>query len=769
MLRVRNCALLCGAAVAALSWADVGAAQQSPQTGAAAQNDQIETVVVTASRRSEAVQNVAGEVSALTSADLEQMHAKNFMDFASFVPGLSYASGGPTENIVAIRGVTTGNTQLGSAIGLYLDDVPLGASTQFGLGFQSFNINAFDLNRVEVLNGPQGTLYGANALGGAIRYITEKPDLDAFQAKGEAEVSDTAHGSVNDGLRAMINIPLLDGKAALRVDGTDEYDSGFTASPGLGQTNVGAARTLGGRVAFLWQINPDLDVKLSAFTQKIVANGADAAFFDPYSQRAVGGDYSQYFRFGQPAENALDLYSAVINYDFHWAKLTSVTGYQYNFGSYTSDVSTFYDGLFNFYDILAGGPYYDATHPYPLVVDDTTRKFTQEVRLASPDNTTFEWVVGGYLDREITHEGVLLEDGATSNGTIPTGYVGEGALPFFGFLPSTYSEMAVFADGTYYITDKLDLTLGMRYSSQHQEYQSYISYVLEQDPYAIAHYQAGSNQSVETYLINPRYHLTDDTMVYARVSSGFRPGGPNFVIPGDKLPPTFQPDKLWNYELGEKSQLLDQRATFDFDIYDIEWASIQATQNVSGINQLVNAGNARIQGAESTFAYRVTPALTVNGTAAYTDAQLTTTSGPLGVGYKGAQLPLAPRYNFAVAATYAFDFGGGYSGSVNASDVWVGSRTSGYLDGTLPQYKLPSYNTVNLNLALFLPRNMEIDAYLKNIFDSEGQVSGSTLANSLKSLATFIPSYGAYADAPVPVNITQPRTVGLVLKVALDQ
>ena len=195
--------------------------------------------IVAASRRSENLQNVAGQVSALGAKQLELLHANSFADFANFVPGLSYASGGPTNNLIAIRGVTTGGTQLGSGVGLYLDDVPLGASTQFGLGSQAFNINTFDLDRVEVLNGPQGTLYGANALGGALRYITEKPQLNVFDAAAEVEGSTTAHGGDNDALRGMVNAPLLDGKAAFRIDGLQEYDSGYTQDPTHGRKNLG--------------------------------------------------------------------------------------------------------------------------------------------------------------------------------------------------------------------------------------------------------------------------------------------------------------------------------------------------------------------------------------------------------------------------------------------------------------------------------------------------------------------------------------------------
>jgi outer membrane receptor protein involved in Fe transport len=267
--------------------------------------------------------------------------------------------------------------------------------------------------------------------------------------------------------------------------------------------------------------------------------------------------------------------------------------------------------------------------------------------------------------------------------------------------------------------------------------------------------------------------VTDDTMIYAKVSSGYRPGGPNFALPASTLPATFQPDNLWNYELGEKSTLFDGKATFDFDIYDIEWNAMQATENVDGINQLVNAGDARVEGAEMSFGYRLLSDLTLGGSAAFTDAFLTTPSPVLGVKEAGARLPLSARYNFALTGTYAYEIGDGVSGAVTVSDAYVGDRDAGYNVTAMaaaagvgdPLYKLPAYNSVNLGLAFFLPHNMELDAYLKNAFDVQGQVSAGTGSDQYLN-----PEYKhlGIPYAPVPVYLSQPRTVGLVLKWSLN-
>lgn len=776
MLISRKCALLACAALTAGAFAGGARAQQatggSPpaQTPAAqnaaqnaaqsgAQNNQVQEVIVTATRRSERVQNVAGEVTALSGRDLSQMNAHTFNDFATSVPGLSFQSNSPTNNLIAIRGVASSTAELGSGVGIYLDDVPLGASTQFGLGSQSFNFSLFDMDRVEVLNGPQGTLYGANALGGALKYVTDKPEFGVYDAQAEVEGSSTAHGGDNGGLRAMVNIPLFGDNAALRIDGLQSYDSGYTQDPDHDRKDVGSAWTNGGRVSFDAHVTPDLEVRLTALTQNIAADGQNVAFINPTTHAPMQGAYDQSYDLSQPEDNSVTLYSGTINWDLHWGKLTSVTAYQRIHGSYQSDVSPFYDAVVPIYASIFDPAEIPATAtaPYDLAVDTNTNKFSQELRLASPDNKHLEWVVGAYYTREVTDERVNLLDAASPSGDLPAPF---SSYPFAGYLPSTYTEIAGFGDVTWYINSRFDVTLGVRYSQQYQDYSSEIGYIGFGPPYGkIYDYSSTSDQGVATYLFNPRFHLTQDVMLYARVSSGYRPGGPNFVLPGaSSLPPTFQPDKLWNYELGEKSTFLNHKATFNFDVYDIEWTGIQTTDNVNGINQLVNAGNARIQGMETSFSYRVAPRLTLSGSAAYTDAQLTTEAPVLDVLYTDARLPVSPKYNFALNAAYRFELGPDHPGTFNVSDVWVGDRTSGYAgSATNILFKLPAYNTVNLNASLRLTQNVELAAYVKNVFDVQGELSADTLNN------TVIPTSG------VPVALSLPRTVGLVLKFGLGR
>ena len=217
---------VCATEVGAQTSAQTSGASSAAQSAATSSDTELTTIIVTATRRFESIQNVASQVTALTAGTLAQINARDLNDFAGFVPGLSFSSTGPSTNLLVLRGITTGS-QLSSATGVYLDDIPLGASTSNGVGYQSLNINTFDLNRVEVLNGPQGTLYGATSLGGTIKYIAKTPDLKSFGLDVGVQVSSTQHGHIDHAYTGMLNMPFAD-IAAIRVDG---YQVSTPATP----------------------------------------------------------------------------------------------------------------------------------------------------------------------------------------------------------------------------------------------------------------------------------------------------------------------------------------------------------------------------------------------------------------------------------------------------------------------------------------------------------------------------------------------------------
>jgi iron complex outermembrane receptor protein len=729
-------ALLCSASISHAQTAPTAPAVADPTT-------QLDEVIVTATRRSERLQDVPGSVSAVSGELLDALKVKTLADFAAFTPGVSFESSSPGSNRIAIRGITTGGNQLNSAIGLYLDDVPLGSSTPFGGGARSTNITVFDLERIEVLNGPQGTLYGANALGGTLRYLTQAPNLSQTSGKIEVEGSQTRHGGDNGAARAMLNVPLLEDRLAVRASVVYQKDDGYVDDPDHGRENLGHSEVTQGRVALRYQASDLLSFQLNGFTQHQESDGYLVAFRDITTHRPVQGDYDQSYPSIQPSEIDLDLVSGVINYDLDWAKFTSITAWQDNKNKTVSDLGVAYSA------ILSGifGP--AGVAPYILTTDAETKRTTQEFRLTSRDSTTFEWLVGAFYSKEETVNVVQVLNNAD-----PAGKLLGITLGRFD-LPSEAEEYAIFVNGTYHFTPQLDASVGVRQSWNSQVFSS-TGIGLLVNPAAPATpivSSSPSDEEIRTYLFNLRYRPSRATTIYGRIASGYRPGGPNLVFGGAGTGnSSFQPDTLWNYEVGLKQTFSEGRGNFNVSAYHIDWSDIQLTVNVGGINQLTNGGDATVDGVESTASYQLLPNLNVMASATWTDAKLDGPSPRLGIAYDGARLPYTPEFSFATAATWDFQATETIAGALNVAYRHIGDRTAGYASSlTSPLYALDAYDIVDLTLTLTSDSGWELSPFVRNVFDEQGEISASTGTN------------GLFPTAPVPVNLAQPRTFGITL------
>lgn len=745
-MKILHSAACLGASLAALAGATAHAQEAppaAPQASAAKGNDDLgySEIIVTATRRSERLHDVPGAVSAVSGDFLDQIKAKSLVDFAAFTPGVSFQASSPNSNKIVIRGVTTGGNQLNSAIGLYLDDVPIGSSTPFGGGANATNVGLFDLQRIEVLSGPQGTLFGANALGGTLRYITEGPQLDALAVKIEGEGNYTAHGEAGGALRAFVNAPLGQ-QVAVRLTGTAQKDAGFIDDPDHDRSNLGDSRLLQGRGSILLEASPSLSIQLNGFAQRIKSNGYAVAMRDPVTHRSSAGDYEQSFDSGQESQTELYVGSGVINWKLGGVDLTSITAYQRIRNDGATDLGVAYSA------ILGGvlGP--AGINPYVLLTESTSKRFTQEIRLASESGGAIEWVAGGFYSRERTFQRVIVYNNADPEGQLL-------GLPLGQFdLPSTAKDFALFANATLKISSTLDVTAGARQTWSDQVFAS-SGFGLVVNPSAPTTTITGfgkSKESVQTFLFNLRYRPNKATMLYARVASGYRPGGPNLQTGGAGTGnQSFDSDTLWNYEIGLK-QNIGTRSFVNLSAYHIDWTNIQQVRNIGGVNQLVNAGNARINGAEASASLGIASGLTVLVTGAYTDAKLTTPAPLLDIAVKGARLPLSAKFSGAVSANYDFAVAEGAEGSFSLSLRHVGARNAGYAESSVaPLYRLASYQVVDANLSLRVDGGWEISPFIKNIFDVKGEISASMTTNQ------FVPA------APVPVTLTQPRTFGVVL------
>ncbi|MGA1799606.1 TonB-dependent receptor [Sphingomonas sp. 4RDLI-65] len=689
-------------------------------------------IVVTAQRRLERLIDTPQSVTALSGDDLTKLNAKQFVDFANLVPGLQYVSQGAGTTQVSMRGVTSG-ADVSPTVGIYVDDVPYGSSSAFANGARrALDVGLFDIDRVEVLRGPQGTLYGASSMGGVLKYVISKPSLTNVEAKAQGGVSTTENGGTSWNGSAVINLPVVNDKLGLRASGYYSRDGGYFDNAVTGEKNVDRGEVYGGRVEALFTPADDLSIRLTGFAQDIRRNGNAYASIG-LDGTPVDGWYDQSHPLAEPFRSNFRLASATVAYDFGPATLTSITSYQTNNTYASTDGSAVYA---LYLQQLAGIP------AQAVAIDELarTRKFTQELRLASPTGTQLEWQVGAFY----THENSLLRQIAAT--------YGEGLVPLpnvnavTAAIDSSYKEWALFGDLTYHVTDRFDVTGGVRYAQNRQRFTQDASGI-----FVVSAPGSSSHEDVTTYLANARYRFSRNATAYVRFASGYRPGGPNFrvidPVTGTGSAPTFASDSLNSYEGGFKAETADRTFGFDLSAYYIDWKDIQLLNPVAGVTNFTNAAGAHIKGAELTLTARPQRGFVATGALAYNDGSLTEAVPVLGA-RAGERLPNTPHVTASVNADYTL-FRSNLKPTIGGTLRFASDSRASFDGGTnLRQYRLPSYETVDLRAGVsFGPVDAQV--YVQNLFDVNGQLAAQTILSQL--------------GGPAQVLMLRPRTFGLRL------
>jgi iron complex outermembrane recepter protein len=734
-----------------IAWADEAAA-----TSASAGT--LQEVVVTAQKREEKLHDVPMGVTAVTSDELDKRQLVDLEDLQSAVPGLSLQNVQPGQTRVNIRGLNAGGT--GSTVTTYIDDSPFGSSNALANGFGlTGDFDTWDLQRVEVLRGPQGTLYGAGSEGGLLKYVTNPPDPTKFAGALQAGGEDIAHGESAGSVKGMINLP-ISGAAAFRLSGFYSGLPGYIDDPQLGEKDVNHGYRAGLRASLLWQATDNFSVKLNAFGQTLHTDGTPyvdvvGAAGNPTAPPAnqldpQHGDYEQNRFINEPATTKYRIYSATLGWNLGGATLTSITSYG------TTEQDFFLDATSLFGELPVPLPLPGANPAPPGSTgagvsetnDLTVEKFTQEVRLASAAAGPLEWQVGGFY----THESSWLDQ------LLPTFYIPSqadtGVSPLETVaLDSLYREWAAFGQVTYHFSPQFDLAVGGRWSENKQSSNQTIAGLLIPAP----ELSAGESSDTDvTYSVAPRWHISKDTMIYARVATGYRPGGPNALPPTGApatVPATYQADSTTNYELGTRSTLLDNRLSVDVAAFLIDWKKIQLLEDIDNFGVNVNGGTARSKGVEWTFALTPVTGLTFSLTGAYVDAFLTAPAAAVG-GDTGDPLPYTPKWSTSLDGAYTWRAFGDFDAFAGATWSYIGSRTNdfastpngmgGYIPN--PQAELPSYNTVNLRAGLSSGR-WTFELYGKNVGDTRG--------------ITYYTNIGT-PNAGGSIGYAQPRTIGVL-------
>jgi len=764
---------VCGFAAAGAGLAQnagAAAANPGPQAGTA----QLQEVVVTAEKRKSTVQKTPMSITAVQGTALQANGISDMTTLAQQVPGLSFKTAGPGQTEFEMRGLTSTGGE-SPTVGVYLDDVMLTPAGMAQNGKTVIDPSLFDLNRVEVLRGPQGTLYGAGSMGGTIKFVTNSPDPSQFSADAEAILSDTpSGGGFNHTENAMLNLPLSQGVAALRLVGTDQRTEGWidrvVINPFPTEVNDSTERgdvadaassqtidhsnteTLdGGRAELLLQPTDRLQITGGVMHQRIAQDGLNTIDSPPLTET-----HYQPYDVAEPFSDAFDLYSLSVKYDFDDFQLESATGYWNREQDQTQDISEamqYYIGGFfgppaNFpfspdQTVTEGGATWYGFGPGSITEDDATHQFSEELRLTSTGNGPLQWLAGAYYSGY----------GATSHvfSYYPVSDVGFDGDFGTNNLADNHRKLdidqyALFGQATYDLPDHLQATAGARYYTYHSNSATSVSGVSASGTSDVLYGKAQNSGATPKATL--AYVLGDRRTVYATISKGFRPGGPNSPIPVPPCSPAptqFGPDSIWNYELGDKERLLDDRMSLSGDVYYENWSDVQ--QQVSpgcGYKFTTNAGKARVYGAELEFSWVILPGVVFTQNGGYTHATNAETVPAADV-VAGERLLDVPQWTADSSIAYRVPMDQDRNFVIRANNSYVGSIQ----DITFTRNTLPAYDLVTLRLGV------EADRWSVYLF-SDNLTNKVALLSDTGALSANVPIFNRVAT-------NQPRTIGVDL------
>lgn len=743
----------------------------TPATSSAEPAAVLDEIIVTATRRTESVRDVPYNIQAISSHTLQVIGAQEQRDFARMIPGLSMIDRGPGRGVeFVLRGLTTGSNigALHQTTTTYVDD------TQVDLHYSLLDLKLLDFDRIEVLRGPQGTLYGGGAIGGTIRYISTKPDLVETDARVTASMSATEGGGTNHDVAGMLNLPLIEDKLALRANLGYFDNAGYIENVRLGTDDINWDRTVSGRVALLARPVDAFQLELTHYYQR----GNYGASSEAYEM--LGGHRMDKYAPAGERQRRAGLTSLSLSYDFGWSQLTSSSSYVSERGR------TYDDATYRIRDQIFGSFLPPELLPEFTVTGDTRnrgRTFSQELRLVSQETQRWDWLAGLYW-----YDGKTVE---AAQERVPIPFPGQSdfeefvvGAPInddkeytFGADPTITQQWAVFGEIGLKLTPELRVSLGARH----------FDYRLRQTFYTIDQYfgrDARDAQGLarttplpeefsygradadgQIYRFNASYDLTADDLIYMTIAEGYRPGGYNLVAPNTGVPldkRAYDPDSIVSYEIGGKLTLLDRRVYLSTAVYYIDWSDIQTFVPTDiGFSFFGNAGKASARGFELELQSRglLLDDLSLAIGYSYTGVELEEPIVDLGL--KGDSAPNVPKHSGSFMVDYELIGSGAWHAGLNLTTTYTGDSHAGIgpfipeLGGTLTPNVLyleqKGYWLTNLSVR-FGMNAWSARLFVDNAFD--------------KSVALYrdmIDVNTPYRGPFVARGVNQPRTVGLQL------
>lgn len=702
-------------------------------------------IVVTAQKTSEPLSKVPISISAVSGSELAAQHITDYADLSRAVPNLSFSSfGGPGQSNIEIRGISS---QAGSATtGIYLDDVPINILNIYTAG--ATEPRFFDVDRVEVLRGPQGTIYGASSMGGTIHFVSNQPNLNQLSGSVHTSVGGTEGGGLNYEGDSVVNLPISEGVAALRIGALYDHESGWISRTapdgGTVARHINDVDTTAIRATLEIRPVEGLTITPSVFLQRVVSGGQDL----------FGLNLPEFQSPALIAETGRDEYaitSLTVKYDFGWSELTSVSGYFWRRDDRNID-GTFYDSVYIGESLQQqfgyGGAAISAL-PAPAQFNTNVNQVHEELRLASKPASAddkWSWIAGLYYSRSRT--GLLDNEHILGfNSTFESTYhdtpldVLGAAFPdnlvYNAFSEFVNTQTAGFGQVSYLVTPQLKLTAGARYekASEDLAFNSTGYFAGGTPPFS------GSAKGTAT---TPKavisYELSADTMVYASAAEGFRDGGVNRPVPVPlcspdlaglgltQAPASYKSDKLWSYELGAKTRALENSLVFSGAVFDIHWNNIQTDIILPTCTFDIkdNIGSAESKGFEFELSQRLLDRLTLTLGGNYTSAKIVVPVTLLGV-ERGDRVPGVPDYSISTAVEYAQPLTADLEGRLSANGQWIGPSQGTIFHGD-PDFDRPAYFVMGANGGVKW-QNIDVSLFITNLLDQHKAIQRPNIAD----------------------------------------
>ncbi|MFC4312521.1 TonB-dependent receptor domain-containing protein [Steroidobacter flavus] len=661
----------------------------APEVRGTASSTELEEIVVTAFRRDELLQEVPAAVSVLRRSNLKAKGAQDYRDYLTTIPGVNFTQSASSAMRVTIRGVSDGIGGTDPLTGIYIDETPITESFTATL-----DPSIYDVDRIEVLKGPQGTLYGSGSMGGTVRVITNKPKLDALEASVHGRFGTVAHGDQNRRVDGVLNVPLTARSMALRVSAGHREDAGWIDDVARHEKDGNTVDKSDAHAQWLLRPGEATSILVSFLYQK---ERAGLPFFHDFALP----EHQTARAFRQSSESQARLSSITLEQIWDEWSLTSASGYLHKEGTNTSDTTNAVRPLLSDLANVDLGP----TEGTGLRTDSSLTSFTQEVRLASRGEHRVDWVAGVFYSNNTSDfpQTFDFSQAPSTNG------VTSGAEFYSSAQRYRARQIATFGEATWNVTEQLSLTGGLRAFDVDQRNVLSGSGTLNGGA-TVWQQQASNSSTIQKYLL--KYQPRPDRMIYAQAGQGYRNGGPTGGFPHTAcaadlaaigfatVPSQFGPDTLWNYEIGSKNTLLEGRMALNGAAFYIDWSDIQnAISLPCGFGFTTNAGRAASKGAELETSLTPVRGLTLTAGVSYVDATLTRAA--IGVPARdGDPLPLTAKWSANVSAEYERHLGRNVQGFVRGELNYVGERWNMFRSNTARARLLDDYATVSMRVGL---------------------------------------------------------------------